>query len=235
VLLAWSKMEGGFKNFDRARSLMHQALEISPDDAKCLQQLGAVEQGSNRIEEARRLFQAATLADPSYAGAYASWGRLERQQGRLDRAREVLGRGLGATQGGVQFGLLVEAAVLERVAGNAATAREMAGRADEASDPPRSSSIPQQILGMVERSVGHTSAARSAFRTALDRNPRCAGTAREWAVLESEAAQDLKRDVRTSRACSLTSSFLQRPFFKATRLLFCDHISDTRVLLTLYL
>ena len=45
------------------------------------------------------------------------------------------------------FSLLLEAATLERVAGNHGTAREMAARADEASEPPRSSSLPQQILG----------------------------------------------------------------------------------------
>ena len=108
----------------------------------------------------------------------------------------MIGRGLGATLQADQFGLLVEAAVLERVAGNFATAREMVARADQVSDPPASSSVPQQILGMVERAAGDTKSARAAFREALRRNPRCAGTAREWAVLESEAARKLKLQVR---------------------------------------
>ena len=75
----------------------------------------------------------------------ARWGRLERKARAYDRAREVIARGLGAVPD--SFSLLLEAATLERVAGNYGTAREMAARADEASEPPRSSSLPQQILG----------------------------------------------------------------------------------------
>ena len=75
----------------------------------------------------------------------ARWGRLERKARAHDRAREVIARGLGAIPD--SFSLLLEAATLERVAGNHGTAREMAARADEASEPPRSSSLPQQILG----------------------------------------------------------------------------------------
>ena len=75
----------------------------------------------------------------------ARWGRLERKARAHDRAREVIARGLGAIPD--SFSLLLEAATLERVVGNHGTAREMAARADEASEPPRSSSLPQQILG----------------------------------------------------------------------------------------
>ena len=197
VLAAWSRMETRFRNYDRARTLLHQALDVAPDDAKLLRLLGHTEHGARHVEEARRLYQAATIAEPAAAATYAAWGRLERKQGRLDRAREVIGRGLGAAPQADHFGQLVEAAVLERVAGNPGTAREMVARADQTSDPPSSSSIPQQILGMVERSVGNTAAARAAFREALQRNPRCAGTAREWAVLESEAAHEAKLQVRS--------------------------------------
>ncbi len=199
VLAEWSRMETRFRNYDRARALLHRALDIAPDDAMLLRLLGHTEYGARHVEEARRLYQAATIADPSSAATYAAWGRLERKESRLDRAREVIGRGLGATPQADQFGLFVEAAVLERVAGNFATARQMVNQADQASDPPASSSIPLQILGMVERAAGNTKAARAAFREALQRNPRCAGTAREWAVLESEAAHELKLQVRTNR------------------------------------
>jgi len=192
----------------------------------------------------------------------ARWGRLERKARAHDRAREVIARGLGAIPD--SFSLLLEAATLERVAGNHGTAREMAARADEASEPPRSSSLPQQILGalygttspafapclrlslafaitevlgriltaqslkatlplklatrltlargvrmwvgMVERACGNTDAARAAFRTALRRDERCAGSAREWAVLESEAAQQLAEQVTTYESSSTRHS-----------------------------
>ena len=52
-------------------------------------------------------------------------------------------------------------------------------------------------VGMVERACGNTDAARAAFNTALRRDERCAGSAREWAVLESEAAQQLAEQVTT--------------------------------------
>ena len=60
-------------------------------------------------------------------------------------------------------------------------------------------------VGMVERACGNTDAARAAFNTALRRDERCAGSAREWAVLESEAAQQLAEQVTTFNSRPPTS------------------------------
>ena len=72
VLAQWSRMETRFRNYDRARALLHRALDIAPDNAMLLRLLGHAECGARHVEEARRLYQAATIADPSAAATYAA-------------------------------------------------------------------------------------------------------------------------------------------------------------------
>ena len=186
--LAWCRMELRYKYPDRARHILHAALDEWPDDSSLLEQLGRVEAADKQVEEARRLFQAATIASPERISSYRAWGRLERKTNNVERARELLGRALGLASD--DFNTLVECAVLERSAQNWAAARTFAQRA-VAQGTGAELSIPLQILGTVEKAAGRYSAARDAFRGAVQENARCAASLREWAVLELETSTHL--------------------------------------------
>ena len=72
----------------RARRELGRALELRPDHAPTLYNLGWLEQTSGRYDSARRLYEAALAADGGFWQALHNLGNLDVVQNRLDSASE---------------------------------------------------------------------------------------------------------------------------------------------------
>jgi tetratricopeptide (TPR) repeat protein len=71
----------------RARTAFRRALELRPDHAPSLYNLGWLDQSAGRYDAARRAFESVLAVDPSFWRALHQLGNIDVAKGRLDDAR----------------------------------------------------------------------------------------------------------------------------------------------------
>lgn len=84
------------KNLKKAEQVLRKALEIDPDCAQALHNLGAVYMMQDRKEEGEHMFRRSVEADPHYLFAYTSLAEMELGRGNFEACKKVLDQILSA-------------------------------------------------------------------------------------------------------------------------------------------
>jgi len=85
--------------FNESESRIRQALEIRPENATALNNLGLALVGQDRLKEAAQQFQQALRLRPKYVPAHRNLGRVMEKLGDPDRARKCYQRALTLNPG----------------------------------------------------------------------------------------------------------------------------------------
>ena len=82
------------RKYDKAISLLDQALQIDPQYADALTMRGLIELGISKTDDARTDFERAIQIDPSCSRAYVALGAVYNHEGRFDEAMRASQRSL---------------------------------------------------------------------------------------------------------------------------------------------
>jgi tetratricopeptide (TPR) repeat protein len=102
TVLGFSHLFNEPRDLDEAERHLQRVVEMYPDEANALINLGDAQRGSRRLEQARASYRKATEVDPTNARALSKSGHVNSFLGNYDEARSDYDRAIEAAEGGVK-------------------------------------------------------------------------------------------------------------------------------------
>eukprot|EP00171_Calliarthron_tuberculosum_P006864 IDg6864t1 len=188
LLHAWAVRAGRANDYDQARLLFKDCLELAPTDGVTWQAYAIMEESAGDLPTARRLFAEGANVAPECVHLWSAWGALERRQNRhevavgyLERAARIQPDHSNTLQ---MWALSCEQLGDEkRRTGPITHARELFERASHA-DP--SHAPVWHAWATMERRERNFARARALFDAGVRADPYSAPMLRAWAEMELE-------------------------------------------------